>query len=296
MFAVPGWSVSASALKTQITDAPKAAPNHAGSITNDEVDAAERTHKKRKRSSGKSKEKDVNGNNLADLWENIIEGKTKEKKSKERGGKRVKVEKDAAVEGSDVKEDGKTRPETTEVIDKRIITHASGIKSGKGGSGKKSEKSQNIQDEDEDTAPTEKKQGKSKTLKEKKREKKAALQQPADAPASTITPTKPKDPIKAATKPTTTPKAIPQLTPLQASMRQKLISARFRHLNQTLYTTPSAHSLTLFQDNPEMFTEYHEGFRRQVEVWPENPVDSYISTVKSRGKVRGPQRGKSFTS
>lgn len=85
-------------------------------------------------------------------------------------------------------------------------------------------------------------------------------------------------------------KPVSQLTPLQASMRQKLVSARFRHLNQTLYTTPSAHSLSLFQDNPEMFTEYHEGFRRQVEVWPENPVDGYINQIKERGAVKGLQR------
>jgi len=82
------------------------------------------------------------------------------------------------------------------------------------------------------------------------------------------------------------------LTPLQASMRQKLISARFRHLNQTLYTTPSAQSLELFKQNPEMFQEYHEGFRRQVEVWPENPVDSYIQQIRQRGKQRGPVRKK----
>jgi len=82
------------------------------------------------------------------------------------------------------------------------------------------------------------------------------------------------------------------LTPLQASMRQKLVSARFRHLNQTLYTTPSAHSLSLFQENPEMFQEYHEGFRRQVEVWPENPVDGYIAQIKARGQQVGPLKSK----
>ncbi|KFY29971.1 hypothetical protein V494_08353 [Pseudogymnoascus sp. VKM F-4513 (FW-928)] len=75
-------------------------------------------------------------------------------------------------------------------------------------------------------------------------------------------------------------------------MRQKLVSARFRHLNQTLYTTPSAHSLSLFSENPEMFHEYHEGFRRQVEVWPENPVDGYIAQIRRRGKVPANPRGK----
>ena len=125
-----------------------------------------------------------------------------------------------------------------------------------------------------------------KTMKEKKREKKAALLQVQNGsinpPATT----------KVITLPTPAPKPVAQLTPLQISMRQKLISARFRHLNQTLYTSPSAQSLDLFQENPEMFTEYHEGFRRQVEVWPENPVDTYINEIKARGKARRDMRGK----
>ncbi|EFQ99908.1 ribosomal RNA-processing protein 8 [Nannizzia gypsea CBS 118893] len=77
------------------------------------------------------------------------------------------------------------------------------------------------------------------------------------------------------------------LTPLQQSMRQKLISARFRHLNETLYTTPSTEAMELFTSNPEMFAEYHAGFSRQVkESWPSNPVDEYIKLVKIRGEAR----------
>ncbi|KFY28648.1 hypothetical protein V491_00367 [Pseudogymnoascus sp. VKM F-3775] len=41
-----------------------------------------------------------------------------------------------------------------------------------------------------------------------------------------------------------------------------------------------------------MFHEYHEGFRRQVEVWPENPVDTYIEQIRRRGKVAANPRGK----
>ncbi|EPS35737.1 hypothetical protein H072_10822, partial [Dactylellina haptotyla CBS 200.50] len=51
----------------------------------------------------------------------------------------------------------------------------------------------------------------------------------------------------------------PTLTPLQEKMRQKLSGARFRHLNQLLYTTPSQDSLTLFKSQPEMFRDYHAG-------------------------------------
>ncbi|OAA59553.1 rRNA processing protein [Niveomyces insectorum RCEF 264] len=77
----------------------------------------------------------------------------------------------------------------------------------------------------------------------------------------------------------------PALTPLQAAMRAKLVAARFRHLNETLYTNPSAEARRLFADSPDMFLAYHEGFRQQVAVWPENPVDGYIAEVQRRGAI-----------
>lgn len=84
-----------------------------------------------------------------------------------------------------------------------------------------------------------------------------------------------------------------KLTPLQQAMRQKLISSRFRHLNETLYTTPSTQALELFSSNPELFDEYHAGFSRQVqESWPSNPVDGYIQTLRSRGGVSDSKKGK----
>lgn len=80
------------------------------------------------------------------------------------------------------------------------------------------------------------------------------------------------------------------LTPLQQAMRQKLVSSRFRHLNETLYTTPSEKALELFTASPELFDEYHAGFSRQVkESWPSNPVDAYIATIRARSK-KGPSK------
>lgn len=317
MFAVPGWSVSASALKTQVAESSNPVPNNSTTApTNNSQDGTdEKSNKKRKRSNGASKQKDVNGNNLADLWESVIEGR---KKNKKHDKKRQKVGKDTdtrVVENAEGSADGaakkhnkkgpkvgknlkaeeleingkeaeKKRPKTTNEVAKRMIVQHLNIKLEKTNSEKNVEEEPGeIQSGDEDKTPKEKKHQKSK--KEKKREKKAALEQSADD----TTPVKTEN--TASKKPAPTTKPAPQLTPLQASMRQKLISARFRHLNETLYTKPSAHSLSLFQENPEMFSEYHEGFRRQVEVWPENPVDSYINTIKTRGKIRGPQRGKS---
>ncbi|KAF2864426.1 hypothetical protein K470DRAFT_207234, partial [Piedraia hortae CBS 480.64] len=91
------------------------------------------------------------------------------------------------------------------------------------------------------------------------------------------------------TTPTTVQNLPPvqNLTPLQQSMHQKLISARFRHLNQTLYTTPSTTSLSLFTSNPQIYNDYHTGFRQQVALWPENPVDIYIHTLSNLRKPRG---------
>lgn len=98
---------------------------------------------------------------------------------------------------------------------------------------------------------------------------------------STIAPTTASLP----TKPT--PPSLPQnLTPLQRTMAQKLLSSRFRHLNQTLYTTPSISALNLFTTTPSAYTAYHAGFRAQVAVWPQNPVEGFISDLKTRGKVR----------
>ncbi|KAJ5715775.1 uncharacterized protein N7483_012956 [Penicillium malachiteum] len=82
------------------------------------------------------------------------------------------------------------------------------------------------------------------------------------------------------------------LTPLQQAMRQKLISSRFRHLNETLYTTDSSKAVELFNANPELFDEYHAGFARQVkESWPSNPVDGYIQFVRRRAAVPMARRG-----
>jgi ribosomal RNA-processing protein 8 len=253
MFAVPGWSISSSALKTQTLDSLNPTPNGTTATTEGEASKG----KKRKRSgSGKSKARDVNATNLADLWETVIEGKTKPKSAKH-SEKRQKI---AAENGSCDVKDGPAKEGSP----------LSGDADADGRQGKEN-----------------KKKKKEKTLKEKRREKKAkaALEESTGSKTSTSTETTTKPDLPPPPKPVAT------LTPLQASMRQKLISARFRHLNQTLYTTPSAHSLELFSSNPEMFTEYHEGFRRQVEVWPENPVDSFLAQIKSRGKVRGPHRG-----
>lgn len=125
---------------------------------------------------------------------------------------------------------------------------------------------------------------KKKKNKKKKHDKSNGDEKPAEEESGS-----PKETTSATPLPPPVP-AGPKLTPLQASMRQKLISARFRHLNETLYTRPSEEAFGLFQDSPEMFEEYHEGFRQQVKVWPENPVDSFLKDIRIRAKNRTPGR------
>ena len=54
--------------------------------------------------------------------------------------------------------------------------------------------------------------------------------------------------------------------------------------NEELYTTTSNTSYEKFKKNPELFEQYHEGFRHQVESWPENPVDVIVRQLTSKFK------------
>ncbi|KZW04000.1 hypothetical protein EXIGLDRAFT_599964 [Exidia glandulosa HHB12029] len=116
---------------------------------------------------------------------------------------------------------------------------------------------------------------------------KAKAQKKAAPTPQTTTPAKPK-PAKPQ-KPEVTPALpdapassnTPGLTSLQANMKNKLDGARFRWINEVLYKSDSADAVTLMRNDPKVFDEYHTGFRRQVESWPTNPVDIYISQLSS---------------
>ncbi|KAG8949373.1 25S rRNA (adenine645-N1)-methyltransferase [Tulasnella sp. 424] len=74
------------------------------------------------------------------------------------------------------------------------------------------------------------------------------------------------------------------LTPLQAQMKEKLQGSLFRQYNETIYKSDSRTFHELVQKDPNVFTEYHVGFRRQVTSWPTNPVQHYISVLSSYPK------------
>jgi ribosomal RNA-processing protein 8 len=74
----------------------------------------------------------------------------------------------------------------------------------------------------------------------------------------------------------------PGSSSLQMSFKARLSGSRFRILNEELYTTTSTTAFDRFKSNPELYEQYHEGFRHQVEQWPINPVTTIVSRLKSR--------------
>lgn len=74
------------------------------------------------------------------------------------------------------------------------------------------------------------------------------------------------------------------LTALQQKMMAKLSGSRFRWINEQLYTISSENALELIKKQPELFDEYHDGFRSQVQSWPENPVDVFVDQFRIRSK------------
>lgn len=67
-------------------------------------------------------------------------------------------------------------------------------------------------------------------------------------------------------------------------MNAKLEGGRFRYINEVLYTSDGKSAFEMFQEDPSLFDAYHEGYRSQVEKWPENPLDIFIEILKLKPK------------
>lgn len=80
----------------------------------------------------------------------------------------------------------------------------------------------------------------------------------------------------------TFPKA---LSSLQQSMRSKLDSAKFRMLNETMYTSTGAEAKAMLDESPELFATYHAGYTRQVKRWPRNPLDDVIGYLRTQRRT-----------
>lgn len=69
-----------------------------------------------------------------------------------------------------------------------------------------------------------------------------------------------------------------------SKLNAKLEGGRFRYINEVLYTADGKSAFEMFQEDPTLFDVYHEGYRSQVEKWPENPLDIFISYLKTKPK------------
>ncbi|KAJ5881623.1 uncharacterized protein N7529_000295 [Penicillium soppii] len=257
MFAVPGWSLESSALKSQTQTPPKNESQPSKDAPNPDA-----KNNKRKRAN-------VTAGNVDEMYRRHIEGNTKAPKGENSGAEGfLKPEKKQKKEKKK-KEEEKVEKQTTE----KTTPEESTIEI---------TATEADADQVEDKAPK-KKQKRNK----KNKDKANAPDDSTQAESATTVSKEATAPAVPALPPTS------NLTPLQQAMRQKLISSRFRHLNETLYTTPSEKAVELFNANPELFDEYHAGFARQVkESWPSNPVDGYIKAIRTRGAIPLPKRGK----
>ena len=71
---------------------------------------------------------------------------------------------------------------------------------------------------------------------------------------------------------------------LTRRLRSRVDAARFRWLNELLYTSTGSHAAGIFKDDPSLFDVYHKGFSEQVAQWPINPLDMVILYIKGLPK------------
>ena len=221
--------------------------------------------RKRKHADEAKQDPNVRPDDVGRLWEQHIEGKDLSKSQKTRERKKQKVD-DAEQDKSTKAKDEKTKSKR-ERKDEHSRDAKSDIPRKEGVDKKKSKKDAKREDRGEKQSTSDGIEKKAKKDKSKRSKDDSTVENANMVPIA--------QPAK--------------LTPMQAAMRQKLVSARFRHLNQTLYTAPSKAAQDLFSQDPAMFEDYHAGFRQQVSVWPENPVDRFIAEIRRRAKIKQPK-------
>ena len=76
---------------------------------------------------------------------------------------------------------------------------------------------------------------------------------------------------------TSKPLAIKSKSIFQTKLEKKMMGARFRWINEQLYTTTGDQAKKMFQKEPELFKVYHHGFSAQVSKWPMNPLERILT-------------------
>ena len=68
--------------------------------------------------------------------------------------------------------------------------------------------------------------------------------------------------------------------PDPAEAKARLASARFRMLNEQLYTTSAADARTAMAAEPRLWYDYHDGYKLAVGGWPSRPLDACMKWLK----------------
>lgn len=63
-------------------------------------------------------------------------------------------------------------------------------------------------------------------------------------------------------------------------LADRLKAARFRFINEQLYTQTGEDAIKVFNEDDSAFNTYHDGYRIQVNQWPINPLDRIIKSIK----------------
>ncbi|KJE04427.1 ribosomal RNA-processing protein 8 [Cryptococcus gattii NT-10] len=71
------------------------------------------------------------------------------------------------------------------------------------------------------------------------------------------------------------------LTEMQKNMQSKLEGARFRWINEQLYSTPSTEALAMMRKDPKIFADYHQTHRLLTSAWPSPPLPHLINLLSS---------------
>lgn len=69
-------------------------------------------------------------------------------------------------------------------------------------------------------------------------------------------------------------------TTLREKMMEKLKAAKFRYINEQMYTSNGKDAQRYFQNNSAEFEAYHDGYKQQVRRWPVNPLSVIIKSVE----------------
>ncbi|OCF54846.1 hypothetical protein L486_07501 [Kwoniella mangroviensis CBS 10435] len=69
------------------------------------------------------------------------------------------------------------------------------------------------------------------------------------------------------------------LTDMQKNMQAKLEGARFRWINEQLYSTPSTEAVEMMKKDPKIFADYHMTHRVLTAGWPSPPLQHIIKAL-----------------